>query len=163
MYLLKPFGGIWADATTFCLKPLSEGWLTEAIQKYKFYTFRHATAYQRPIEVWFIATLSGHPIIESTFDRFFKYIFKPRRVSLVFSSKRKMMKKIGVNKKDKNKLFMMTYSVLKNLVLCHIILLATALMKELKDFILNMNKLIFTVCLIDIQPFSVVLQRFHAQ
>ena len=94
MYLLKHYGGIWADATTFCLKPLSEGWLTEVTQKYKFFTFRHKTSYSRTIELWFIAALPGHPIINDTFDKFFKYIFKPRRVSLYISARRSLMEKV---------------------------------------------------------------------
>ena len=94
MYLLKHYGGIWADATTFCLKPLSEGWLTEITQKHKFFTFRHKADQSMPVEVWFIAALPGHPIINDALDMFFNHIFKPRKISLFTVQRRSWIKKI---------------------------------------------------------------------
>ncbi|MBD1573288.1 hypothetical protein HC725_08385 [Vibrio sp. S17_S38] len=86
LYLLSKYGGIWADATTFCLQPLSF-WLKEASSHCGLFTFKHKYNNTRPIEVWFIASPKASPIINDTLAKIINYIFKPREYSLFISGK----------------------------------------------------------------------------
>ncbi|WP_194090105.1 capsular polysaccharide synthesis protein [Vibrio hibernica] len=86
LYLLSKYGGVWADATTFCLQPLSF-WLKEASSYCGLFTFRHKYNNTRPIEVWFIASSKASPIINNTLAKIVDYIFKSREYSLFISGK----------------------------------------------------------------------------
>lgn len=96
LYLLKNYGGIWADTTTFCLQPLDK-WLPSTNKQSSFFTFRHNSNSTRPIEVWFIAVTPSCPVINFAFTNFIKHTFKPRTVSLYVSNK---IEKIGKNNSD---------------------------------------------------------------
>ncbi|WP_089138348.1 capsular polysaccharide synthesis protein [Vibrio rumoiensis] len=75
LYLLNQFGGVWADATTFCKKPLSM-WLT--ISKTGFFCFREKTANDRQLVSWFLASEKNHPIIKDLLEKSLDYLLKPR-------------------------------------------------------------------------------------
>jgi hypothetical protein len=57
---LRAHGGVWADATLFCARPLDE-WLPAAAPAGLF-MFDHPRPY-RDIDLWFIATESESPVI----------------------------------------------------------------------------------------------------
>lgn len=58
--LLKQYGGVWADATTYCHRPLNE-WLP-LLANSGFFMFTNPTQ-DRDIENWFIASSINHPLI----------------------------------------------------------------------------------------------------
>lgn len=86
LHLLSRFGGVWVDATTFCLKPL-DSWINAASNLYHIYNFKQKNNITRPIEAWFIASKQGSPIINDVLNQYISYIIKPRRVSLFVSGK----------------------------------------------------------------------------
>jgi hypothetical protein len=90
LYLLTLHGGVWADTTTFCLKPLTS-WLNIEAQN-GFFTFRHQTNKTRPIEAWFIASSKNSSVTKNTLKLFIEHLFKPRKHSLMISNR---IKKIG--------------------------------------------------------------------
>lgn len=53
MWLMANRGGVWADATTLCLKPL-RSWLNQALGTERFFIFRN-----HPVANWFIASDQG--------------------------------------------------------------------------------------------------------
>ncbi len=66
LMLLAKFGGVWADATTFCLRPLSD-WLHDEIRTNGFFCFRWADkASDREMVSWFLASIPGHPLTVQT-------------------------------------------------------------------------------------------------
>ncbi len=82
MMLLAKFGGIWADATTFCLKPLSD-WLHDEIRTNGFFCFRWGEmASDREMINWFLASTSGHPLMVRTLFRSQQFLFKKRKDNL---------------------------------------------------------------------------------
>jgi len=85
LYLLSTYGGVWADTTTFCVRPLSE-WLPQATNQTGFFTFRHKTNKTRPIEAWFIAAGKGNVIVRHTLSLFLDHLFKNRQQSLFISN-----------------------------------------------------------------------------
>lgn len=60
LQLLKRHGGVWADPTTFCRRPL-EGWLDRCGES-GFFAF-HKPGRDRLIANWFLASQPGSPII----------------------------------------------------------------------------------------------------
>ncbi|MFV0573847.1 MAG: capsular polysaccharide synthesis protein [Vibrio sp.] len=86
LHILSKHGGVWVDATTFCLKPLSN-WLPKATEKTKLFTFKHKGNKTRPIEVWLIAVSKNNQIINNILNKFIEIIFKPREISLFISGK----------------------------------------------------------------------------
>ncbi|WIX32887.1 capsular polysaccharide synthesis protein [Salinicola sp. JS01] len=96
LYLLSRFGGVWADATLFCLKPL-ETWMPLLIGEFGFYTFRREAVVTRPIEVWFIAAQRGDPIIQHVFDLLVTHLFRERPRALYVSNSRKCLQKVGID------------------------------------------------------------------
>ena len=96
LHLLSKFGGIWVDATTFCLKPL-DSWLNTASNLYHIYNFKQKNNITRPIEAWFIAAKQGSPIINDVLKQYICYIVKPRQVSLFVSGKVSLLEKILTN------------------------------------------------------------------
>jgi hypothetical protein len=85
LYLLIKYGGIWVDATTFCIKPLSK-WLKNEIKHSQFFIFRNNNSPIRPAEVWFIYSSQGHPVVKATLERMLSHIFKPRKTTLYISN-----------------------------------------------------------------------------
>ncbi len=81
-FLLALHGGVWADSTTFCWRPLST-WLFEDAGGSGFFVFRQPeTASDRQIATWFIASSIKNPITLGMCDALCDYIFKPREVAL---------------------------------------------------------------------------------
>jgi hypothetical protein len=60
LQLLSQYGGVWVDATTFCMLPLSE-WIEEFILS-GFFSF-YKPGRDRLISNWFIVSEKGSPII----------------------------------------------------------------------------------------------------
>ena len=78
LMLLAKFGGVWADATTFCLKPLSD-WLHQEIHTNGFFCFRWANkASDREMVSWFLASIPGHPLIVRTLLSSGMFLFRKR-------------------------------------------------------------------------------------
>ena len=96
LYLLAAHGGIWADTTTLCLKPL-DTWLLADLEELNFYAFRHKSNKTRPIEVWFLAAEPGSWIIKNTLSLFIKHVFLSRDCSLYLSNN---LKKLGLSHSD---------------------------------------------------------------
>lgn len=91
LHLLSKHGGIWVDATTFCLTPLSQ-WLASAIEHCGLFNFRHKYDISCPVEAWFIASPKSSIIINKVLKLMVDYIFKPRALTL-FISGRSLTKK----------------------------------------------------------------------
>jgi hypothetical protein len=64
--LLSEYGGIWADATTYCMKPLDE-WLEKYMGSGFFAFYRPGE--DRLISNWFLSAEKGSPIITKLYDR----------------------------------------------------------------------------------------------
>ncbi|WP_318472700.1 capsular polysaccharide synthesis protein [Photobacterium leiognathi] len=79
LYLLNRFGGIWADATTFCIKPLSQ-WLD--ISDSGFFCFREKHSHDRTLVSWFLAAKQGNPIVTSLLSLSLDYLTQQRTKSL---------------------------------------------------------------------------------
>lgn len=79
LYLLSRFGGVWADATTFCKRSLTE-WLD--ISSTGFFCFREKSSDDRQLVSWFIAAYKGHPIIQDLLQESLCYLTKKRDVNL---------------------------------------------------------------------------------
>ncbi|WP_286295379.1 glycosyltransferase family 32 protein [Vibrio apostichopi] len=101
LYLLATQGGVWADTTTFCLKPLSS-WLDYEIEKAQFFAFRHNSNKTRPIEAWFLASPPSSPIIKKTLELFLSHLFKPRVNSLMLSNR---IKSLGLSDRDNERFY----------------------------------------------------------
>lgn len=92
MMILAKHGGIWADATTFCLKPLSD-WLHDEIRPNGFFCFRWADgASDREMISWFLASIPGHPLAVRTLDRSQEFIFEKRDQTLTIGRDAKVLK-----------------------------------------------------------------------
>ncbi|RNF32877.1 capsular polysaccharide synthesis protein [Paracoccus methylarcula] len=68
--LLYQFGGVWADSTTLCARPLDE-WLGEVMQQDYFAFCRPEE--ERPMATWFQASLSRGYIIAKLRDSYERY------------------------------------------------------------------------------------------
>ena len=104
LYLLTKYGGVWVDATTFCLKPL-DSWLEDAAKSHSFFCFRHQSVKSRPIEAWFLASSKSAPVIKDTLEIFTDYVFKKRKDSLFTTSKKKLLNKVGISDKNKELIY----------------------------------------------------------
>lgn len=93
LYLLSRYGGVWVDATTFCLKPLSE-WLPTALEPCNLFNFKQKNNPTRPIEVWFIAAPKGSPIINDVLKQYIGYLTKQRQLTLFISGKVPLLEKV---------------------------------------------------------------------
>ncbi len=58
--LLRTHGGIWADATNFCLRPV-DGWIHERVAPAHFFAYVLPNA-ERPIATWFLAACPRAPM-----------------------------------------------------------------------------------------------------
>jgi hypothetical protein len=96
MMLLAKFGGIWADATTFCLKPLSE-WLHDEIRTNGFFCFRQMNQNNdREMVNWFLASISGHPLLVRTLFQSQRFLFKKRNENIKIMLHKKFLKKMSI-------------------------------------------------------------------
>ena len=75
--LLEKFGGVWADATTYCHKPLSE-WMPILGGQSGFFTFR-GPYFDRWIDNWFIAACPQHPLIKAWASDYENFITRCNR------------------------------------------------------------------------------------
>lgn len=104
LYLLSRYGGVWVDATTFCVQPLEE-WLPCISNETDFFAFRQHKVKSRPIEVWFMYADKGSPIIRKALNDFVSYLTCDRRVSLYVSNSKKKMRQLGIEKNHPYLLF----------------------------------------------------------
>ncbi|MGR2766048.1 capsular polysaccharide synthesis protein [Photobacterium ganghwense] len=79
LYLLNRFGGVWADATTFCKKPLSQ-WLD--IDSSGFFAFREKFSDDRTLVSWFLVSTPGNSIVQALLLDSLQYLLKPRKIHL---------------------------------------------------------------------------------
>lgn len=86
LHLLSKHGGVWVDATTFCLTPLGQ-WLPSAIEHCGIFNFRHKYDVSCPVEAWFIASPKSARIINKVLKLMTAYIFKPRALTLFISGR----------------------------------------------------------------------------
>lgn len=96
LHLLSKHGGVWADATTFCLNPL-ENWLEKECQHCNFFLFRHEENNSRPMEAWFLASVKGSTITKGTLQLLCNHIFKKRDLSLFITGKPNVVNKVMDN------------------------------------------------------------------
>jgi mannosyltransferase OCH1-like enzyme len=75
--LLNKYGGVWADATTYCHRPLSE-WLP-LLSFNGFFMFSNPSD-DRDIENWFIASTPNHPLVSAWQNRLEKYYLKMKKI-----------------------------------------------------------------------------------
>ena len=68
--LLLEHGGVWADATLFCVRPLDD-WLPRVMQA-GYFMFANPRPY-RPSDNWFIAAQAGAPILVALRNLFAQY------------------------------------------------------------------------------------------
>ncbi len=68
--LLRRYGGIWADSTVYCLRPL-DTWLDENMRS-GFFAFARL-APERVISSWFLAAKPGNYIVEAWYRRCLLY------------------------------------------------------------------------------------------
>ncbi len=73
--LLSEWGGVWADATTFCLRPLDE-WIDECSAS-GFFAF-HGPGKDRLLSSWFLAATANSPIVRKLHDRLFLFFTENR-------------------------------------------------------------------------------------
>ena len=69
--LLKEFGGVWADATTLCIKPL-DAYIDQAVASSGFFAFRNRSR-ERVMSNWFLAATPNHPIVSSVSSGLIRY------------------------------------------------------------------------------------------
>lgn len=60
LHLLSEYGGVWADATTFCMKPLDD-WIDDCTTS-GFFAF-HKPRRDRILSSWFLVSEKGGPIV----------------------------------------------------------------------------------------------------
>lgn len=75
--LLSRYGGVWADATTFCSAPLDD-WLPQSMQSGFFAFYKQKTT----IASWFLAAEKGNGLLrewEEYIARYWKFAKKPNR------------------------------------------------------------------------------------
>ena len=82
LYLLRKYGGIWADVTTFCWKPISVWHQSHLAINGYFMPNQGPKTKDRCIKNWLIASSPNHPIISLLENKIHNYIFKRRDDSL---------------------------------------------------------------------------------
>lgn len=68
--LLREYGGVWADATLYCHRPLDD-WL-DAVFEYGFFAFSDP-APDRLLSSWFLAAAQGNPVVARWHDKVARY------------------------------------------------------------------------------------------
>ncbi|MBI1172596.1 hypothetical protein GC209_14460 [bacterium] len=101
LLLLARHGGIWADATAFCLRPLSS-WLPAETQDNGFFCFRKpADLNAHELVSWFIAACPGHPLVTRTIRRARTFLFKPRAARLSILPEATIWKEFKISPGDR--------------------------------------------------------------
>lgn len=78
--LLFKFGGIWVDATTFCLKPLTN-WID--IEDSGFFCFRQPVGtIDRQFVSWFLAAKKGSSIVRDLLGEILDFATEERKINL---------------------------------------------------------------------------------
>lgn len=99
--LLAKFGGIWADATTFCLAPLSD-WMHPGLEENGFFCFRHPRRLtDHELVLWFMAASPGHPFMTQLLNRAAKYLFMPRAQKLGLMKRNAVWQNFPMNPGDR--------------------------------------------------------------
>jgi hypothetical protein len=62
IHLLRKYGGVWADATTWCARPLDD-WIDDATRPAGFFAYDRPGV-GRPLASWFLAAAEHNPIVE---------------------------------------------------------------------------------------------------
>ncbi|MFG0773285.1 capsular polysaccharide synthesis protein [Vibrio plantisponsor] len=76
LYILYRFGGVWADSTTFCLRPISD-WLD--IKETGFFIFRQPdSCLDRQMVSWFMASNQGNKIVKDLLYTSITFLSKKR-------------------------------------------------------------------------------------
>lgn len=75
--LLRRYGGVWVDATVFCLRPLTD-WLQH--HPVSFFAFRHP-ARDRLISTWFIASDGDDALLDALHQTHLKFMTSQRFVN----------------------------------------------------------------------------------
>ena len=83
--LLLKYGGVWADATTFCINPLDE-WIDD-YSKSGFFVFSKPGP-DRMIANWFIASEKGNPLIAKLYKRYGSFWINNKRIIAPIKSER---------------------------------------------------------------------------
>ncbi|MCF7970797.1 MAG: capsular polysaccharide synthesis protein [Methylococcaceae bacterium] len=77
LYLLYHWGGVWVDATTFCLEPLSK-WL-KINDESPFFCFKQPiNCTDRQLVSWFLSSKPKNPLVEFMLKETYSYLFKNR-------------------------------------------------------------------------------------
>lgn len=71
--LLKTFGGVWADATSYCMLPLNS-WIDEA-SKLGFFVYRNPGK-DRVMSSWFILSSKANPLSVELYNKLYLYLEK---------------------------------------------------------------------------------------
>ncbi len=94
--LLAAFGGIWADATCYCMRPLDD-WLPEAAASSGFFAFSQPGP-DRLLSSWFLASEPANPLVVKLRDwladhwsRQFRYASGPISRLLISSPSRRAL------------------------------------------------------------------------
>jgi hypothetical protein len=78
--LLKAHGGVWADATNFCIRPV-DSWIHDRVSPSGFFAFNLPNA-ERSIATWFLAATKTSPLIVAWDDLltlYFDHIVQEQR------------------------------------------------------------------------------------
>ncbi|MGH7884254.1 MAG: capsular polysaccharide synthesis protein [Thermodesulfobacteriota bacterium] len=73
LQLLSEYGGVWVDATTYCIKPLDD-WIHEYTNS-GFFAF-HRPGRNKIMANWFMASYPGCPIVVKMKDRYVRFFEK---------------------------------------------------------------------------------------
>lgn len=82
IHLLRGFGGVWADATVLCRRPLDD-WLPAVTAPSGFFAFDRP-AEDRPVASWFLAAEPGAPLVSAWAERVAGYWAHRTRVDEYF-------------------------------------------------------------------------------
>ena len=80
IFLLKKYGGIWVDATVFCVKPLDE-WLNDYIEN-GFFAFSFDSKCDRMISSWFLYGDKDNYLINRWYESVLEYITKANKIGI---------------------------------------------------------------------------------
>ena len=90
--LLEEYGGVWADATTYCTTPLDE-WIQEATTSSGFFVF-HKPGPDRVMSNWFMASEKNSKIISKLKQDYISF-FSNNNFNVNTKAKKNFAKKIG--------------------------------------------------------------------
>ena len=86
--LLHRYGGVWADATTLCCKPL-ESWMPD-ISMSGFFAFKNQAS-DRMLANWFLIAMPANPLIKALLDYHYAFFSRPE-VGTISKKARKRVK-----------------------------------------------------------------------